>query len=102
MEARILELFTELANKGLPLEPRPGSALAEGFAMGDLSAFSDVEMFQLLILMALYRRNRHAPGRVARQPQAAIAPRGSWPPGGGVNHSLRGASNYRVFILPRG
>lgn len=87
LEAAIKELFQQLAQQGLPLEARPGSALAEAMATGDFSQLEDAELMQLLVLMALYGRNRHKPGAVAGQANAAMAPRGSWPAGGGANRA---------------
>ena len=78
VEAAVRAYFSELAEQGLPLEPRPGSALAESFADGDLSELGDGETVQLLVLLALFGRNRHRPNTVARQPSVPLAPRGTW------------------------
>lgn len=86
IEKAIRELFNQLAQQGLPLEPRPGSVLAEAFATGDFSQLENGELMQLLVLLALYGQNRHRPNSVAQQPNAGMAPRGTWGPGG-VNNA---------------
>lgn len=93
LEAAVKEAFGTLGQRGLPLEARPGSALAEAIASGDFSQLSTAELGELLLLLALYGRNRHKPNGVAQSPRAAMAPRGSWSPsganraGGGTNHT---------------
>ncbi len=87
VEKAVKDLFTRLAELGLPLEARPGSELAEAIATGDFSSFSDSQMLELLVLMALYGQNRHKPGSVARQPAAPMAPRGTWNGPGGANRA---------------
>lgn len=92
LEAAVEEGFAELARLGLPLEARPGSALAEALATGDFSSLSSDELTQLLVLLALYGRNRHRAGRVAARPDVPLAPRGSWSRGGGANRAGGGTA----------
>lgn len=82
LEAAIKQLFGELYSDGLPLEGRPDSNIQHALATGDFSGLSAEDLVSLFDLLDQYRRNQNNPGRVAAQPNAAVAPQGSWGPGG--------------------
>ncbi len=82
LEAAIEQIFGELHAEGLPLEGRPNSNVQHALATGDFSGLSAEDLVSLFDLLDQYRQNQNNAARIAAQPHAAVAPRGSWGPGG--------------------
>lgn len=82
IEQKLKDTFHDLAAKGMPLEARPGSKLAQAIANGDLSQLNVSELVQLMIEMLQQGRNPSNPDQIAQKPSSPLAPRGSWGPNG--------------------